>query len=54
MSEIERILYIAEDNGCRLEVLSEASRIKQTSSIRDICELYMEALETVMKRKGIR
>jgi len=53
MSEIERILYIAEDHGCRLEVLAEAAKIKQSSPRRDLSDLYTEALETVMRQRGI-
>jgi hypothetical protein len=52
MSEIERILYIAEDHGCRLEVLAEAAKIKQSSPRRDLSDLYTDALETVMRQRG--
>ena len=53
MSEVERILLIAEDYGIRLEVLAEASNIKNQTGHVDLCDLYLAALEKVAKSKKL-
>lgn len=53
MSEVERILLIAEDYGIRLEVLEEASNIKNQTGHVDLCDLYLVALEKVAKSKKL-
>ena len=53
MSEIERILLIAEDYGIRLDVLKEASNIKSNTRHRDLCDIYLIALERVAKSKKL-
>lgn len=53
MSEVERILLIAEDYGIRLEVLNEASNIKNNGKHMDLCDLYLIALERVAKSKKL-
>ena len=53
MSEVERILLIAEDHGIRLEVLQEASNIKNDTKHMDLCDLYLIALERVAKSKKL-
>jgi len=53
MSEIERILLIAEDYGIRLEVLKEASEIRRDTKHMDLCDLYLIALKRVAKSKKL-
>ena len=53
MSEVERILLIAEDHGIILEVLQESYNIKNDTKHMDLCDLYLIALERVAKSKKL-